>query len=82
MIPRGLDATTLAEAMGADPFLIHAFLAATCSVTAYGLAAKLERYFGIDAEWWLERQRRWDREITGEDVIGSLSGIVPFKTTH
>lgn len=79
LTPRGLTATALAQAIGVAPVLLHSFIEGWNPVTSGDLASKLGSFFGVHPDWWLELQRRWDREVVGDDVVGGLSGIVPFK---
>ena len=79
LTPRGLTVADLAQAIEVDAILLRSFIAGRSLAATPNLADKLGHYFGVYPDWWLELQSRWDREILGMDVIGSLSGIVPFK---
>jgi len=62
MAPLGLSATALAHALGVTPARINDIVRERRGITA-DTALRLARYFGTDAESWINLQTAYDLRI-------------------
>ena len=78
LLPLRLSATALAEAIGVTPARISEILRGRRSITA-DTALRLARYFGTDAQSWLNLQARYDLELASDSLAIDLRHIQPRK---
>jgi addiction module HigA family antidote len=62
MVPLGLSATALAHALGVTPARINDIVRERRGITA-DTASRLVRYFGTDAESWINLQTAYDLRV-------------------
>lgn len=62
MLPLGLSATALAHALGVTPARINDIVRERRSITA-DTALRLARYFGTDAQSWINLQTAYDLRV-------------------
>ena len=71
MLPLGLSATALAHALGVTPARINDIVRERRGITA-DTALRLARYFGTDAQSWINLQAGYDLRVaeleTGETI--------------
>ena len=78
MLPFGLSSNALAVAVGVTAARINEIVRERRGITA-DTALRLARYFGTDAQSWLNLQQRYEFECA-QDVIGdALKKITPLK---
>jgi len=63
MVPLGLSATALAHALGVTPARINDIVRERRGITA-DTALRLARYFGTDAQSWINLQTAYDLRVT------------------
>jgi antitoxin HigA-1 len=81
MIPMGLSANALAHALAVTPARINDIVRGRRGVTA-DTALRLERYFGTDAQSWINLQTAYDlrvAELAAGDEINRV--VKPRKAT-
>lgn len=82
MLPFNLSANQLAQAIHIPVNQIEDFLAQKQPLTA-NLALRLARYFGTDAQSWLNLQNHYDLEIMQENLKEELlTYITPLKMAN
>jgi addiction module HigA family antidote len=62
MVPMGLSATALAHALGVTPARINDIVRERRGITA-DTALRLARYFGTDAQSWVNLQTAYDLRV-------------------
>jgi len=62
MVPYGLTANALARALRVDPPRIYEIMNEKRTVTA-DTALRLEQFFGVSAEFWLNMQAAYDLSV-------------------
>ena len=62
MVPRGLSANALAHALGVTPARINDIVRERRGITA-NTALRLARYFGTDAQSWINLQATYDLRV-------------------
>jgi addiction module HigA family antidote len=62
MLPLGLSATALARALGVTPARINDIVRERRGITA-DTAVRLARYFGTDAQSWINLQTAYDLRL-------------------
>jgi addiction module HigA family antidote len=62
MVPLGLSATALAHALGVTPARINDIVRERRGITA-DTALRLARYFGTDAQSWINLQTAYDLRV-------------------
>jgi addiction module HigA family antidote len=82
MVPLGLSATALAHALGVTPARINDIVRGRRGITA-DTALRLARYFGTDAQSWINLQSAYDlpvAELAAGETIDRVasSGRVTF----
>ena len=78
MLPFGLSSNALAVAVGVTAARINEIVRERRGITA-DTALRLARYFGTDAQSWLNLQQRYEIECA-QDLIGdALKKITPLK---
>lgn len=78
LLPLGLSATALAEAIGVTPARVSEILRGRRGITA-DTALRLARYFGTDAQSWLNLQARYDLETASDALAADLRRIHPRR---
>ncbi len=63
MVPMGLSANALAHALGVTPARINDIVRERRGITA-DTALRLARYFGTDAQSWINLQAAYDLRVT------------------
>jgi addiction module HigA family antidote len=74
MVPLGLSATALAHALGVTPARINDIVRERRGITA-DTALRLARYFGTDAQSWINLQTAYDLRMA-ELAVGETIGRV------
>src|SRR4030067_763548 len=70
MVPMGLSANALAQALGVTPARINDIVRKRRGITA-DTALRLARYFGTDAQSWINLQAAYDLRVV--EVAGGES---------
>ena len=84
MVPIGLSSNALANAVGVTPARIHEIVRGKRGKRGISAdtALRLGRFFGVDAQSWLNLQQQYDIHCA-EDALGkSLSAIRPWRQTR
>lgn len=76
MEPWGLSATALATALGVSPGRINEIVRGRRGITA-ATALRLARYFGTDAQSWMNLQTRYELEVAARAAGSALQAIRP-----
>ena len=76
MDPWGLSATALATALGVSPGRINEIVRGRRGITA-STALRLARYFGTDAQSWMNLQTRYELLVAERTAGGALQAIRP-----
>jgi antitoxin HigA-1 len=75
----GITQNSLAVAIGVPPRRINEIVHGQRRITA-DTALRLGRYFGIDSQFWLNLQARYDLEVEADALGPVLDGIRPLAT--
>lgn len=80
MEPLGINASQLADCLGVPPGRISQIIKGQRSLTA-DTALRLERYFGVDSQTWLNLQTHYELEVT-RDVVGQkiTKRVAPYSS--
>ena len=78
MRPMGLSATALAGALGVTPARINEIVRGKRGISA-DTALRLARYFGTDAQSWLNLQQTYDIHCAQDSLGKALSAIRPWR---
>jgi addiction module HigA family antidote len=70
MAPLGLSSNALAKAIGVTTARINEIVRERRGITA-DTALRLARYFGTDAQSWMNLQQRYDLQLA-KDALGSM----------
>ncbi len=76
MEPFALSSTALAKAIGVTPARINEIVRCRRGITAE-TALRLARYFGTDAQSWMNLQDRYELSVAELRVGGALAAIQP-----
>lgn len=76
MVPFGLSSTALANAIGVTPTRVNDIVRERRGITA-DTALRLARYFGTDAQSWMNLQKNYELETAQRALAGDLSHIRP-----
>lgn len=79
LIPLNMSTTALAKALGVSPARINAIIKEKRDVTA-DLALRLAKYFGGDAQTWLNLQKSYDLKIAEKNA--ELDHIIPYHISN
>ena len=78
MDPWGLSATALATALGVSPRRINEIVRDHRRITT-ATALRLARYFGTDAQSWMNLQTRYELQVAAQTARSSLQAIGPAR---
>ena len=78
MEPFGLSATARAKALGVTPARIDEIVRGRRGITA-ATALRIARFFGSDAQSWMNLQDRYELSLPEEAAAGSLESIRPLE---
>jgi addiction module HigA family antidote len=76
LLPMGLSVYAVAKAIGVPRSRINEITHGRQNITA-AIALRLGRFFGVDPQWFMNMQVRYDLSKAAESV--DLSGIEPVK---
>lgn len=68
----------LAVAIGVPPRRINEIVHGKRGITA-DTALRLERYFGVSAQFWLNLQTRYELDLAEDRVADQIAAITPLK---
>lgn len=77
MVPYSLSSNALARAIGVTPARINDIVRGRRGITA-DTALRLARYFGTDAQSWLNLQDRYDLAVAERDAGKAIQRIEPM----
>ena len=75
MVPMGLSANALAHALGVTPARINDIVRERRGITA-DTALRLARYFGTDAQSWINLQAAYDLRVAELAAGGTIKRVV------
>lgn len=78
MAPYGLSSNALAKAIGVTAARINEIVRGRRGITA-DTALRLARYFGTDAESWMNLQDRYELTVARNEAAGEIKKIRPLK---
>ena len=78
MDPFGLSATALAKAIGVTPARINEIVRGRRGITA-ATALRLAKYYGTDAQSWMNLQTRYELALAESAAARSLRAIRPLE---
>lgn len=78
MLPLNLSSNALARAIGVTGARINEIVRERRGISA-DTALRLARYFGTDAQSWLNLQLRYDVECAQDSIGGLLTKITPYR---
>ena len=78
MKPMGLSSTALANALGVTPARINEIVRGKRGISA-DTALRLGRFFGTDAQSWLNLQQQYDIHCAQDSLGKALSAIRPWR---
>ena len=78
MEPFGLSATALAKATGVTPARINEIVRGRRGITA-ATALRLAKYFGTDAQSWMNLQTHYELALAETAAAGDLRTIRPIE---
>lgn len=74
----GITQNKLAVAIGVPPRRINEIVHGKRAITA-DTALRLGRYFGVDSQFWLNLQTRYDLEVAEGRVAEQIEAITPLR---
>jgi antitoxin HigA-1 len=80
MQPLGLSSTALAKALGVTPARVNEIVRGKRGITA-DTALRLARFFGTDAQSWLNLQQQYDIGCAQDALGKTLTTIRPWQGT-
>lgn len=75
----GITQNKLAVSIGVPPRRINEIVHGKRAITA-DTALRLGRYFGVDPQFWLNLQTRYELEVAQDRVADQVAAIAPLKT--
>lgn len=79
--PLGMSANALAKALGVTPERINDIVLERRGITA-DTALRLARYFGGDAQTWLNLQSTYELRLAENELGDSLEHISPYEVCY
>ncbi|MGO1543511.1 MAG: HigA family addiction module antitoxin [Gulosibacter sp.] len=76
----GITQNKLAVSIGVPPRRISEIVHGKRGITA-DTALRLGRYFGIEPQFWLNLQTRYDLEVAHENMADQVAAITPLKVS-
>jgi addiction module HigA family antidote len=76
MVPFGLSSTALANAIGVTPARVNDIARERRGISA-NTALRLARYFGTDAQSWMNLQKNYELEVARHELGRNLDHIRP-----
>jgi addiction module HigA family antidote len=77
--PMGLSAYVVAKACGVPRTRIERIAREEMGISA-DTALRLARFFGVEPEFWINLQMRYDLATTGKAIGRALERIPPYQT--
>ncbi|GAA2183656.1 HigA family addiction module antitoxin [Brooklawnia cerclae] len=74
----GITQNKLAVSIGVPPRRINEIVHGKRAITA-DTALRLGRYFGVDAQFWLNLQTRYELELAQDRVAEQVASITPLQ---
>lgn len=74
----GITQNKLAVSIGVPPRRINEIVHGKRAITA-DTALRLGRYFGVDSQFWLNLQTRYDLEVAEDRVAEQIEAISPLS---
>ena len=74
----GITQNKLAVSIGVPPRRINEIVHGKRAITA-DTALRLGRYFGVDPQFWLNLQTRYELELAQDRVLEEVAAIVPIS---
>lgn len=74
----GITQHKLAVSIGVPPRRINEIVHGKRAITA-DTALRLGRYFGVDPQFWLNLQTRYELELAGDLAGAQIASITPLK---
>ena len=75
----GITQHKLAVSIGVPPRRINEIVHGKRAITA-DTALRLGRYFGVDPQFWLNLQTRYDLEVAQDGVADQVAAIAPLQS--
>lgn len=75
----GITQNKLAVGIGVPPRRINEIVHGKRAITP-DIALRLGRYFGVDPQFWLNLQTRYDLEVAEERVADQVAAIAPLQS--
>lgn len=76
--PLQISQNRLAVAIGVPPRRINEIVHGKRGITA-DTALRLERYFGVSAQFWLNLQARYELDLAEDRAAEQIAAITPLK---
>lgn len=76
LVPMGLSVYALAKAIEVPRSRINEICHGRQAITA-AIALRLGRFFGVDPQWFMNMQARYDLTVTAEQLAETLDRIAP-----
>lgn len=77
MLPLGVTQYRLAKAIGVPPRRINEIVHENRGISV-NTALRLAKFFGTDAQSWINLQSSYEREIAEEQLAATLAAIQPL----
>ena len=74
----GITQNKLAVAIGVPPRRINEIVHGKRGISA-DTALRLERYFGVSAQFWLNLQTRYELDLAQDRAAEQIAAITPLK---
>ena len=74
----GITQNKLAVSIGVPPRRINEIVHGKRGITA-DTALRLERYFGVSAQFWLNLQTRYELDLAEDRVAEQIAAITPLQ---
>lgn len=81
LMPLGLSANALANTLGVTPARINDIVRERRGISA-DTALRLARFFGGNAQFWLNLQSTYELQLAKSTIGDSLEHISPYKTAY